>query len=105
MGSPFYVSLLESAASDLEAGGPVWDVLDGYEIENESAALALRLMAAVHRLVLDETLPELAPHYPSVGGDGENKIAVSNSGAAGEVIVIGSPIARTQQVSMKELLR
>jgi hypothetical protein len=71
LGSPFYASLLESAATDLEAGGPVWDVLDGSESEHEWAALALRLMGAVHRLVLDETLPELAPHYPSVGGDGD----------------------------------
>ena len=71
LGSPFYASLLETAAADLEAGGPVWDVLAGYESEDEWAALALRLMGAVHRLVLDETLPELAPHYPSVGGDGD----------------------------------
>ena len=71
LGSPFYASLLEFAAADLEAGGPVWDVLDGYEAEHEWAALALRLMGAVHRLVLNETLPELAPHYPSVGGDGD----------------------------------
>jgi hypothetical protein len=71
LGSPFYASLLESAATDLETGGPVWDVLAGYESEDEWAALALRLMGAVHRLVLDETLPELAPHYPSVGGDGD----------------------------------
>ena len=75
MASPFYVSLLESAATDLEAGGPVWDVLDGYESEHEWAALALRLMGAVHRLVLNETLPELAPHYPSVGGDGDASAA------------------------------
>jgi hypothetical protein len=71
LGSPFYASLLETAAADLEAGGPVWDVLVGYASEDEWAALALRLMGAVHRLVLDETLPELAPHYPSVGGDGD----------------------------------
>jgi hypothetical protein len=75
LGSPFYASLLESAASDLEAGGPVWDVLDGFESEHEWAALALRLMGAVHRLVLDETLPDLAPHYPSVGGDGNASAA------------------------------
>jgi len=75
LGSPFYASLLESAAADLETGGPVWDVLAGYESEDEWAALALRLMGAVHRLVLDETLPELAPHYPSVGGDGDAAIA------------------------------
>jgi hypothetical protein len=71
LGSPFYASLLESAAADLEAGGPAWDVLDGYESEHEWAALALRLMGSVHRLVLNETLPELALHYPSVGGDGD----------------------------------
>jgi hypothetical protein len=75
LGSPFYASLLESAALDLEAGGPVWDVLDGYEAEHEWAALALRLMGAAHRLVLDETLPDLAPHYPSVGGDGDAQAA------------------------------
>ncbi len=71
LGSPFYASLLESAATDLESSGPVSAVLDGYEAEHEWAALALRLMGAVHRLVLNETLPELAPHYPSVGGDGD----------------------------------
>jgi hypothetical protein len=75
LGSPFYASLLEFAAVDLEAGGPVWDVLDGYESEHEWAALALRLMGAVHRLVLNETVPELAPHYPSVGGDGDASAA------------------------------
>jgi hypothetical protein len=74
-GSPFYSSLLEAAAADLEASGPVWDVLDGYEAEHEWAALALRLMGAVHRLVLNETLVELAPHYPSVGGDGDARAA------------------------------
>ena len=29
LGSPFYARLLESAAADLEAGGPVRDVLSG----------------------------------------------------------------------------
>jgi hypothetical protein len=75
LGSPFYASLLESAAADIEAGGPVLDVLAGYETEHEWAALALRLTGAVHRLVIDETLPELAPHYPSVGGDGDAQAA------------------------------
>jgi hypothetical protein len=74
-GSPFYSSLLEAAAVDVEAGGPVWDVLDGYEAEHQWAALALRLMGAIHRLVLNETLPELASHYPSVGGDGDSRAA------------------------------
>jgi hypothetical protein len=71
LGSPFYASLLESAAADVDAGGPAWEVLAGFESESESSAVALRLMGTVHRLVLDETLLELAPHYPSAGGDGD----------------------------------
>ncbi len=69
--SPLYASLLESAADDLELEGPVRAVLEGFQEEPGSAALALRLMGAVHRLVLDDTLPELAAHYPSTGGDGD----------------------------------
>jgi hypothetical protein len=71
LGSPFYASLLESAASDVESGGAVLDVLSGFESELESSALALRLMGAVHRLVLQGRLAQLEPHYPSVGGDGD----------------------------------
>ncbi|HYU62435.1 MAG TPA: DUF2332 domain-containing protein [Verrucomicrobiae bacterium] len=77
LGSPFYAALLASAATDLEQHGPVWDVLRGFEQESESAALALRLMGSVHRLVLDDTLPELARHYPSTGGDGDERAAWS----------------------------
>jgi len=73
--SPLYASLLESAADDLELEGPVWGVLQGFEKEPGSAALALRLMGAIHRLVLDDTLPDLARHYPSTGGDGDPSTA------------------------------
>ena len=71
LGSPFYASLLESAADDLETGGPVAGVLSGFEDESGAAALALRLMGALHRLVLEDSLPDLAQHYPSTGGDGD----------------------------------
>ena len=33
------------------------------------------MMAAIHRLVLQDRLPQLAPHYPSVGGDGDAALA------------------------------
>jgi hypothetical protein len=69
MGSPFYASLLESAATD-ETGATA-ETLAGFESESESAAIGLRLMGAVHRLVLEGRLPALEPHYPSVGGDGD----------------------------------
>jgi hypothetical protein len=71
LGSFFYGSLLESAASDLEVGGVVARVLTGFEGESGWSALALRLMGAVHRLVLTGRVPELAAHFPSVGGDGD----------------------------------
>jgi hypothetical protein len=75
LGSPFYAALLESAADDLKGQGPVSEVLEEFEAESESSALALRFMAAVHRLVLQDRLPQLAPHYPSVGGDGDPALA------------------------------
>jgi hypothetical protein len=75
MGSPLYGHLLGLAAQDAEEGGPVWAVLaphmDGVGSDRRGSALALRLMAAVHRLVLTGAAPALARHYPSVGGDGD----------------------------------
>lgn len=71
LGSPFYGSLLESATGDLEAGGPVWTILEPFAGEDRDSAISLRLLGAVHRLVLLDQLPELAAHYPSVGGDGD----------------------------------
>jgi hypothetical protein len=71
LGSPFYARLLESATGDLEAGGPVRDVLRGFEAEDRGSAIALRLLAPVHRKVLAGELPQLDRHYPSTGGDGD----------------------------------
>jgi hypothetical protein len=71
LGSPFYARLLEFATDDLETGGPVWDVLRGFEVEDRGSAIALRLLAPVHRKVLAGELPELDRHYPSAGGDGD----------------------------------
>lgn len=68
LGSPLYAGLLEHAAVDVETGGVVRDVLDGHEHDPGPSALALRLLGAVHRLVLIGDAPELAAHYPSVGG-------------------------------------
>src|SRR5262245_6182968 len=69
MGSPLYAGLLREAADDVERDGPAWRVLSSHVAPGRGAALALRLMAAVHRLVLTGRAPELAPYYPSAGGD------------------------------------
>jgi len=69
MGSPLYARLLERAADDAEAGGPVQELLAPFDAPNLRAdALALRLMAAVHRLVLTGEAPRLAAYYPTAGG-------------------------------------
>lgn len=69
LGSSLYGLLCSRAADDAEAGGPTAAVLEGHEDDRPASALALRLMGAVHRLVLMGEAPALARFYPSVGGD------------------------------------
>ena len=68
--SPLYAGLLERAADDALAGGPVLHALRDEPDQRQDAdgAMALRFMAAVHRLVLQGRASELAAFYPSVGG-------------------------------------
>lgn len=69
-GEPLYDHLLRAAAGDVEAGGPCWEAMEPYASEPGEAAVALRFLAAVHRLVLDGSAPGLAAFYPSAGGRG-----------------------------------
>jgi hypothetical protein len=68
LGSPLYAALLAKAAADAAAGGLVWTILGRHVRPGRGDAIALRLMAAVHRLVLTGQAPGLARWYPSVGG-------------------------------------
>jgi hypothetical protein len=70
LGSPLYADLMLRAAGDVEAGGPVWDVLAGHEWDAHESMLQLRFAGAVHRLVLSGRAPSLAARYPSAGGEG-----------------------------------
>ena len=67
LGSPLYERLLEQVARDVEAAGPSWKVLQGHDLPPGSSP-ALRLMGAVHRIVLEGRAPGLARHYPTTGG-------------------------------------
>ena len=68
LGSPLYARLLAGLAADHGAGGLTAELLEGRSARPVHDALALRLLGAVHRIVLDGRAPELAQFYPSAGG-------------------------------------
>jgi hypothetical protein len=65
--SPLYVALLRGAARDFAAGGVVASAFEGVEAPPGSVP-ALRLMAALHYLVLRGQAGDLARFFPSAGG-------------------------------------
>ncbi|NEA35209.1 DUF2332 domain-containing protein [Streptomyces sp. SID13031] len=69
LGSPMYADLLRRLVDDYELGGTSTAVLAGFESAPGDALIGLRLLGAVHRLVLSGQAPELAVFYPSVGGE------------------------------------
>ncbi len=68
LGSPLYGGLLEQIADDIALGGVCAEVLAGREHSRIREAVPLRLMGAVHGLVLTGRAPELAGFFPSAGG-------------------------------------
>ncbi len=65
--APMYRDLMLRCARDIAEGGVVWRLMAPHAGPPGSVA-ALRLLGAVHRLVLSGRAPGLAPYYPSVGG-------------------------------------
>lgn len=67
-GSPLTAALLAGAADDYDARGVVHELLAPEEGAPAGSVPPLRFAGALHRLVLERRAPELALHYPSVGG-------------------------------------
>ena len=71
LGSPFHAELLNHAADDLEAGGALTTLLApwmGYDLKAIiAAAVPLRLLGALHDLVLSGEAAALAATYPKPG--------------------------------------
>jgi hypothetical protein len=65
--SPLYVELMRGAAADAERGGIVAKLFEGVPTPPGSVP-PLRLLAALHRLVLQGRAPRLAAYCPSAGG-------------------------------------
>ncbi len=75
MNAPFYATLISRMRDDAAGGGPTWELLEPYAAEPADEFYAFRALAGVHHVVLAGEQPELAGHYPSVGGDGDAEAA------------------------------
>jgi hypothetical protein len=67
-GSPIYADLLDRAADDVARGGLFADLVSTYRGVPMLDALPLRVLAAVHAMVLGGRAPGLAAFYPSAQG-------------------------------------
>jgi len=67
-GSPLYGALISRLGEDYAAGGIVAELLEDWTGNPISDAVAMRILGAVHYLVLTGQAAELARHYPSAGG-------------------------------------
>ena len=66
--SPLYIALMRAAATDIDHSGRVADLFA--RVPNPPGSVpALRLLAALHHLVLSGRAPALAVFYPSAGGE------------------------------------
>lgn len=72
MHSPFFASLLESAARAYESDVTLHALLDRHA---HLSRVGLRLGGAAHFRALRGSAPEIAQHYPSTGGDGDVQAA------------------------------
>lgn len=63
LGSQLYGELLDRAVDDVEAHGPIWEILRGHQDDPEFSVLGLRLMGGLNRLALSGRAPELAAAY------------------------------------------
>lgn len=68
LGAEVAATVLDRARCDVDTDGPVGALLDGLEVDPIEGNLPLRLLAAVHRLVLGGGAPELEVHFPTTGG-------------------------------------
>jgi len=67
-GSPIYAELLDRAADDVAGGGLFADLVSRYRGVPMLDAMPLRVLGAVHAMVLGGRAPSLAAFYPSTGG-------------------------------------
>jgi len=65
LGSPFMAALCEAMAQDIEACGPVAELVEGWATNPRRDALSLRVAGYLHHSVLTGAAPALAATYPA----------------------------------------
>ncbi len=83
-GSSRYAEILSAIGRDYEAGGSSAALLGPWTANALADAIPLRLLAAVHRIVLDGRAPELARYYPSAGGTDDGDASAAFLGVLGD---------------------
>jgi len=68
LGSALSATLLDYAANDIDQSGHSAEIFRRWPEARFGDLLGLRALATAHRLVLQRRAPNLAIHYPSVGG-------------------------------------
>lgn len=68
MSAPMYAAICRAVAADLDGGGICASILTGDQAARVGDMVPLRLLSAVHRLVLRRQAPALATFYPDAGG-------------------------------------
>lgn len=109
LGSELYAFLLAKAAGDAARRGVVFDVMENHAFAPSGAAIALKLMGAVHRLVLEGKLPDLAPFYPSAGGRDDLRGAwepfrAALTGRRAEIVALLDRTVQTNEVGRSAAL-
>jgi hypothetical protein len=111
LGSPIYAELCEVAGADLEAGGPVAEVMAtwGGVGDPMELALPLRLLGTAHRLALLGRAPDLAAHYPACGGSpgrglGSTFLDLVRAEPGAVITDLGRPV-QTNEVGRSAVLR
>jgi hypothetical protein len=69
LGSPFMHDLCEAMAADIEAGGPVAGLIEGWPDNPRRDALSLRIAGYLHHSVLTGEAASFAALYPSADQD------------------------------------
>ena len=77
--SPLYRAVLDTVVADAESGGVSGEVLSKVDpaLDPVAAALPLRFLGGLHRVVLEGRAPDLARFFPSAGGTYDDGTAAS----------------------------